>query len=85
MGSALIAGALWLVVLYNLSVDLEYKLKEAKAEFQKIEAQNAEFQDKIFAVFKSENLENFAKDKGLIKDQEPEYFRLTQQWAQDSQ
>lgn len=73
-----------LVMLYNRSVNMSHALSDAKGELQKMKSEMADAKDKIFILLQAQNLEKFAEEQSLIKEKNPEYFRLSQQWASAS-
>ena len=80
----LLAAGTGLVVLYNQTVNLEHNIEAARAEWQKIEAGNAELKDDIFTLFDSASLEFLAVGQGLVKEKYPEYIN-SERWAFASQ
>lgn len=65
-----------LIFLYNRWIDADHNISRLTAEIQKIQAQGAELQDKIFAFSSSENLNGFLKTNQLFKDQQPRYLEV---------
>jgi hypothetical protein len=75
----------WLVVLYNQTVNIDHGLEKAKTEIQKLQAGNAELQDVLFGFFDDTKVELFAKENNLIKEKNPQYIETDGQWEFASQ
>jgi len=72
--------AIWLVILYNQLVNLDYNAAKVKTEFQKIQARNAELKNKSFTLLDSINVHDFARERNLIQEKRPLYITVHQQW-----
>lgn len=71
----------WLIVLYNKKVEYVNGAAELKEEIQLVEAENVAHKERIFALFHNGEVEQFAKDLGLVKEQNPEYLELNKSWV----
>ncbi|RJP45948.1 hypothetical protein C4587_00130 [Candidatus Parcubacteria bacterium] len=76
----LVAEALWLVTLYNRSVNLGHDIASMRAELKEIEARSAELKNKLFVALDTDELEAFARERNLIEDKKPQYFTSSEQW-----
>jgi len=76
-----VGGIFWLIILYNQNVNLTHNLDERKTELQSLEANNAELKEQFFALFTASNVEQFAKERGLIKEKNPRYFKVDEPWV----
>ena len=74
--SVLFIGALLLVVSYNRLVNLDHGISQANLEFKKIQTENAELKDRIFALISSQNLEQLASTRKLVKERAPRYLEV---------
>lgn len=69
------------VVIYNKSVDLEHRISESKAKIRDVKTSNAELKEKIFNVFNEDSLNKVIAEKKLVKDREPYYIEVENQFA----
>ncbi|MEK7076921.1 MAG: hypothetical protein AAB967_01680 [Patescibacteria group bacterium] len=83
-GTALVAGAVWLAVLYNQNVNAAHAISGFKEEIQNSKTETAEVKERIFALFRTENLEQLAEERSLVKEKNPQYLRTAPQWASAS-
>ena len=81
----LAAGVIWLIVLYNQTVDIRHSISAANASYEKLQASNAELKDGVLKLFLNENFERLAEDRNLIIDKKPQYLRANTQWVFASQ
>lgn len=84
----LIAGVVWLVVLFNQTVTLNHEAQKLAASFQEIQATNAERKEQIFTIFNGESAKQLAETRGLLEDTHPEYVEIggrPQSWELASQ
>lgn len=84
LGVTLLFGVIFLIALYNQTVNLEHEIKAARDEVQNIQAENAEYKDKIFNLLSAKNIESIAAERQLVKEKEPEYIQA-HRWAVVSQ
>lgn len=68
-------AALWLVVLYNGTVNLEYGIIGMRAEFKEAQIENAQLQERMLGLFDPSNFEEII-GSGLIQDKNPEYVEI---------
>lgn len=81
----LIAAGILLVFLYNRAVNWEQSIHSASAETKRLQAENAELQDKLFSLFTNARVETLASEYGLIKDKSPRYIEVPKGWFLASQ
>ena len=74
-------GAFRLVVIYNRVVNLEHGIAEMKSGFVKLETENAELKEKVFALFTTQTIDAFAVEHGLMQEKKPHYFTTSDQWV----
>ena len=85
----LVLGVVWLVILYNKTVDARHTAAELNAKAQALQAQNAQLQNATFALFTTGALDQFAAAHDLVIDKSPQYVPAarpvavarSQQWA----
>ncbi|MEK7193391.1 MAG: hypothetical protein AAB652_01225 [Patescibacteria group bacterium] len=77
----LLSGALWLVFLYNQTVNLQHALEKTQADFLALQTGNAELRDEFFTLFDGKNLEIFAKERELREEKNPRYLEIKGPWA----
>lgn len=79
--AGLVAGvilvAFSLVLLYARFVNLNHSIAEARRALEKIQTENAELKDRIFALLDQGRLESLAAERGLIKEKNPQYLRVS--------
>lgn len=78
-------GVVSIVIIYNQIVSLNHEISEAQKRIQTVKAENSELKEKVFSFFSATSLEKAISSGGLIKDKNPEYFTLNNQWALVSQ
>ena len=79
LGIGFFLGAVWLVVLYNNSVNFSHGLSEMKAEFQEVQAANVELREHIFSVLDTLNSKDLAAQHNLVQEKKPQYLELISQ------
>lgn len=80
LGAPAILGFIYVIILYNQTVDLKHSIADMKAETQKIEVQSADLKDQYFAIFDPAKVESTAKARGLVKENKPAYLE-SNTWA----
>jgi cell division protein FtsB len=70
----LLVGAVALIVLYNQTVDARHALAREKEAFNKLQTENAEIKERMFALLDNHNLEAVARGRQLVKENTPRYF-----------
>jgi len=78
---ALVIGAGWVVVLYNRLVNLNHNLTDTNGQIRAVQTANAELKDRAFQLFTSQNLDQVAAARGLVKDREPRYVAQETPWS----
>lgn len=81
---AVLASAVWVIILYNRKVDFVNGAQKMKEEIQLTQAQSAAAQEKAFSIFHSGEVDQFAKNLGLVKEQHPEYIEINKPWVSAS-
>ena len=76
---ALMAQALWLVMLYNHVVNVAHAITQVKSDMRTLQTESAELKDTIFALFDSEHLQAFAESRALVQERNPRYLPLQAQ------
>lgn len=74
-----------LITVYSSLVELDHIKEEALNKIEELTAENSLYQEKILEILDSENLEEFAKDRNLIKEHNPQYFKAEEIWEFASQ
>jgi cell division protein FtsL len=73
-------SATMLVVFYNRMVNVTHTLSRANVESKKLETENAELKDNIFALFDNAHVAAIAQSKELSEDKKPRYVEVDQKW-----
>jgi len=81
----LIAGAIWLIFVYNQVVSLNHEISSLKKEIELNQAATAELKEKAFKFYSSENVDNVISELNLIQEKNPEYFKIPEIWVFASQ
>ncbi len=81
----LIASGVMLVFLYNRAVNWEQAVRVSIAETKHMQTENAELQDRVFALFTTARVESLAAEFGLVKDKSPRYLEIPHGWFLASQ
>ena len=79
----LFTGVVWLIFLYNQSVNFRHGAANAKSEIQKLQLQSSVDRDTVFAYFQGDNAQIFASSHGLLNEKNPRYLRASNdtQWV----
>jgi hypothetical protein len=85
LGIGFFLGAVWLVILYNNSVNFSHGLSEMKSEFQEVQTVNVELKEKIFSVLDSLNSKSIAASHNLVQEKKPQYLEINTQWSYASE
>lgn len=81
LATVMVACTVWLIVLYNKKVEYVNGARKIKEEVQLVEAENVAHKEEIFSLFHSGEVEQFAQDLGLVKEQNPEYLEINKPWV----
>jgi len=73
-----VAGIVWLIIIYNNVVTMEHEIDGMKTGIQKIQTESADMGEQIFSFLDGSNLESFMRERNLIKDKSPDYFKISQ-------
>lgn len=76
----LVVGSLYLVVIYNRTVEAEHALSKSKIQLEKIDAENVELNNRLFGLFDGTAVDDFAAAYRLVQEKEPRYLEVTEQW-----
>lgn len=81
----LVAGAIWLIFVYNQVVNLNHEISSLKKEIESSQATTAELKEKVFGFYSSENVERAVIQLNLVQEKNPEYFKIPEKWVFASQ
>ena len=70
-----------MVLLYNQTVSLTHSALQAKDDLQKIQTENAELKENIFALLDPTAVKAFAAGKGMVLDPNLRYLEISKQWV----
>ncbi|MDO8504869.1 MAG: hypothetical protein Q7S36_03380 [Candidatus Liptonbacteria bacterium] len=76
----LIFGIISIIAVYNQTINLKHGITDMKVEMRKIESESAGLNDRLFGIFDPKKVEEFAKERGLVKEAKPSYLEVTP-WA----
>ncbi len=76
----IILGVIWLILLYNTTVDLRHRFTTTKSAIQTIGTENSQMKDQVFSLLDKAHLEALAKERGLKEDRNPQFVTLDTQW-----
>lgn len=62
--------------MYGNTVELKHDVAKLQEDIQREEARSSELKNSIYAILSPNNLENLAKERGLVKDRDPEYMQV---------
>lgn len=71
----IVAGVVWLVMLYSQAVDVEHDIATLDKEIEAQEAKNTEIKEEIFKLLSSDNVDELSQELGLVEDKSPQYFK----------
>lgn len=71
--AALLGVAFWSIIVYNDTVSLAHKIKEAKNSYQDLVSQNAELKNQRYALLDNREAHALTIKYGLVKV-EPQYI-----------
>lgn len=74
LAGVLVVSSVWLVVLYNRSVNLDHNISSLKAQIKNMETETAELKDRIFTLLDTQALSRIAETEGLVKENSPRYL-----------
>lgn len=69
-----LGGGIYVISLYGDIVDLRHNIRDQEAYVQQLHAENGESQQQLYAILDAKNLEDKAKELGLILDTHPRYL-----------
>ena len=76
LAGILAVSSIWLVVLYNRSVNLDHNISSLKAQIKNMETETAELKDRIFTILDTQALSRIAETEGLVKERSPNYLNV---------
>lgn len=76
LAGVLVILSVWLVVLYNQSVNLDHNISSLKTQIKNTETETAELKDRIFTLLDTQTLSRIAETEGLIKEDNPKYLNV---------
>ena len=71
----IVLGLFW----YNQIVNLTHELASRRQDIQKIQAQNAELKQRVYALLSFENLQKVANAHNLVAEKNPQYLGYVQE------
>lgn len=71
--ACLVCGGAALVLVYNMTVNIQHALSDAKSDLRRVQSENAELQDEAFSVFAKARIEAFVASRGLVQEKAPQY------------
>lgn len=74
-GLLLIVLVWWGIVMYGILVDVRHNINELQKNIQENELISADFQNRLYGLIDLVHLENKAKERGFIKEQNPQYLK----------
>jgi cell division protein FtsB len=77
----LVVSAVWLVSLYNRSVNVRHATAEMKEEVQRLQTENAELKGRILGILDGQKFEELAAARALVKERDPKYLETNPQWS----
>ncbi|MBI3589265.1 MAG: hypothetical protein HY093_02530 [Candidatus Liptonbacteria bacterium] len=77
----LVSGVFYLIFMYNQVVNLDQDITKLKREIEVNQAATADLNQKVFAFFESENVDQIIATLGLVQEKNPDYFESAQKWA----
>ncbi len=75
---ALGVGVFGMVALYNATVNLDHNMATAKAELDKVGAETTKLSNRVVAALSDGGLVAVAAQDGLVQEQKPQYFQISQ-------
>ncbi len=69
--------SVWLIVLYNQTVNLDHAIAGMTDNIQKLQAANADLKSRTVALLTGQDFEALAAEKGLVQERNPQYLELT--------
>ncbi len=64
--------------MYGNVVSLRHDITKLGENIQKEEVTGSELGNAMYNILNPQNLEQLAKDKGLVKDKNPEYMQISE-------
>lgn len=79
----LFTGALWLILLYNQTVNFRHGISAATARVQTLQTENADVKDQLLSFLNGSDTGAFATERNLVQEKNPHYLRASQdqQWV----
>ena len=83
----LLTGVVWLIMIYNQTVNFNHSATSMKEELANVQTESADLKEKLFATLDTDNLQQVAADYQLVKDKNPQFLEIdtASQWAFASQ
>ncbi len=77
---AIALGVFGMVALYNATVNLSHNITEAKSELDVVGVLTTKLNDQAITAMGAVDLAALATNNGLVEDEKPQYFRVSQSW-----
>lgn len=78
---AVAVSVILLISLYNQTVSLAHAADMAREDVKKIEAENSGLKRDLFALFDPDRVSQFAAERGMVTDKNPDYIQITKEWV----
>lgn len=85
MAIPLVIGAIWLVFVYNQVVSINHDISSIKKEIELNLEETAALKEKVFNFYNSDNVDLVISQLNLVKEKNPEYFKISEKWVFASQ
>ena len=73
LGVFLVGTILVWVFVYLQTVNLSHDLASAKVRLEEVKVENADLKNEYYSLVDADNLEALAKERGFIKDKNPQW------------
>lgn len=81
--SASFIASVFLIFIYNYSINLDYKIYSAEETIKKLESEKAQLQDKVFALLSDASLKKLSANNGLVEEKNPKYLKISAGTSKD--
>lgn len=75
IGSLLLVFTVISISLYNLNVNLKYKIASYEKAVKELEVTNADMRNQMNQILDPKNLSVFIEKNGLVSDKNPDYLK----------
>ena len=74
-------AVVWLIFLYNETVDLAHGTAAFREETRQVETRNSELKGAIFSLFDPARVSQFAGERGMVTEKSPDYAPIYKEWV----